>query len=215
VKKIIFYGGTGQCKTMRSIAEKSGSIVAILDDTENILPPFSDIPFFNGRKCLENFLEEMGDDEYWFSVTIGNPNASARISISKKLEEMRMRPISLIHESSIIDPFSRMGLGCQVHAHVTVNSLAKIGNYCILNTGSIIEHDDVLSDGVEIGPGAILCGAVIVGENTWIGAGATVIQGIKIGKNCIVGAGAVVINDVPDNKTVVGVPARRFINEKN
>ena len=216
MKNIVLYGGTGQCKVMRGIAENLGTVVAILDDSENLIPPFNDIPLFKGKNCLRLFLGESNQyEELWFSVTIGNPHACERISISKKLEKMKMKPISLIHTSSIIDRSVKIGKGCQIHASTTINSLATIGDYCILNTGSIVEHDDILSDGVEIGPGATLCGDVTIGENTWIGAGATVIQGINIGKNCTIGAGSVVIDDIEDNRTVVGVPARRFINEEN
>jgi acetyltransferase-like isoleucine patch superfamily enzyme len=47
-----------------------------------------------------------------------------------------------------------------------------------------------------------------VQRGTHIGIGAAVLPGIKIDKNSVVGAGAVVTKDVPDNVTVVGVPAR-------
>ena len=41
-----------------------------------------------------------------------------------------------------------------------------------------------------------------------IGAGACVLGNIKIGDNVKIGANAVVLKDVPDNCTVVGVPAQ-------
>lgn len=47
-----------------------------------------------------------------------------------------------------------------------------------------------------------------IGDNVYIGCGAKVLGPIKIGNNVKIGAGAVVIKDVPDNATVVGVPAR-------
>lgn len=46
-----------------------------------------------------------------------------------------------------------------------------------------------------------------LGNNVVIGAGAKVLGNIKIGNNVKVGAGSVVIHSVPDNCTVVGVPA--------
>ncbi|MBT2694466.1 serine O-acetyltransferase [Bacillus sp. ISL-55] len=50
--------------------------------------------------------------------------------------------------------------------------------------------------------------APIIGENCTIGAGACILGDIRIGNNVNVGANAVVLKDVPDNCTVVGVPAR-------
>ena len=45
-----------------------------------------------------------------------------------------------------------------------------------------------------------------IGDKSWIGEGALVLA--DVGQNCIVGAGSVVVNPVPDNKVVVGNPAR-------
>jgi serine O-acetyltransferase len=53
----------------------------------------------------------------------------------------------------------------------------------------------------------------IIGDNVIIGAGAKVIGKVIIGNNVKIGANAVVIKDVPDNCTVVGVPA--YIVRKN
>lgn len=51
-------------------------------------------------------------------------------------------------------------------------------------------------------------GGPVIGENCIIGSGACVLGEIKIGNNVKIGANAVVVKDVPDNCTVVGVPAR-------
>ena len=40
-----------------------------------------------------------------------------------------------------------------------------------------------------------------------VGSGAKVLRSIKIGNNVKIGANAVVLKDVPNNTTVVGVPA--------
>ena len=46
-----------------------------------------------------------------------------------------------------------------------------------------------------------------LGDNVVVGAGAKVLGNIKLGNNVKVGAGSVVVHSVPDNCTVVGVPA--------
>ena len=46
-----------------------------------------------------------------------------------------------------------------------------------------------------------------LGDNVTIFAGAKVLGNVKVGDNSIVGANAVVVKDVPENCTVVGVPA--------
>ena len=46
-----------------------------------------------------------------------------------------------------------------------------------------------------------------LGNNVMVGSGAKVLGPIKIGNNVKIGANAVVLKDVPNNTTVVGVPA--------
>lgn len=211
--KILFYGGTGQCKVMRPIADRIGSLKAVLDDTKGMLPTYTDVPFYCGEGCFEKWKQSTPDwKDYFFVVTIGNPNANARISISKKLIKEGLRPLSLVHQTSIVDPSVSIGEGSQIHPGTIVNYGASIGKYSILNTGSILEHDSFIEEGVELGPGSVICGNVRIGKHTWIGAGATVKNGIKIGSNCIIGAGSVVIRDVKDSEVVVGNPAK-FLKE--
>lgn len=47
-----------------------------------------------------------------------------------------------------------------------------------------------------------------IGNNVFLAAGAKVMGDVRIGDNVVVGANSLVLSDVPDNCTVVGVPAR-------
>ena len=52
---------------------------------------------------------------------------------------------------------------------------------------------------------------IVINEGAYIGMRANILsgkEGIEIGKNVIVGAGSLVNRSIPDNTTVVGVPAR-------
>jgi sugar O-acyltransferase (sialic acid O-acetyltransferase NeuD family) len=95
-----------------------------------------------------------------------------------------------------------------IAANVTINPLAKIGRGAICNTGCVIEHECEVDEFAHIGPGAVLCGNVKIGQQTFVGANAVIRQGITVGKNVMIGAGAVVVKNVPDNTTVIGVPAK-------
>lgn len=55
----------------------------------------------------------------------------------------------------------------------------------------------------------------VVGNNCYIGAGAKIIGDIRVGNNVLIGANAVVIDDVPDNCTVVGIPAKIYKSKNN
>lgn len=47
-----------------------------------------------------------------------------------------------------------------------------------------------------------------IGDNVEIGAGAVILNNSRIGNNVKIGANAVVVHEVPDNCTVVGIPAK-------
>jgi sugar O-acyltransferase (sialic acid O-acetyltransferase NeuD family) len=125
-------------------------------------------------------------------------------------QELGLPLVTIIHPSSVISQYGRIGKGSVVCAGAVINPFAEIGCGSIINTAATIDHDCKIADGVHVSPGAHLGGGVQVGKSTWIGLGASVKQCIRIGENSIVGMGAVVVRDVPSGVTVVGVPAREM-----
>ena len=51
-------------------------------------------------------------------------------------------------------------------------------------------------------------GYPIIGDGVYIGPGAKVVGAVRVGNNAAIGANCVVTKDVPDNAVVVGVPGR-------
>ena len=94
-------------------------------------------------------------------------------------------------------------------AGAVINVCSTVGMHCIINTGSIVEHDNVVGDYVHISPNVALGGTVHIGNSTHMGIGATVSNNISICDNCMIGAGAVVVRDVKESGTYMGVPARK------
>lgn len=67
----------------------------------------------------------------------------------------------------------------------------RIGSNCTVGTGVLIAG-----------------GSRGVGDNVYFGPGAKVIADTRIGNNVVIVANSLVLSDVPDNTTIVGVPAR-------
>ena len=97
----------------------------------------------------------------------------------------------------------------------------SIGDPVVMEPGVYIIHGQIVLDGlVEIGHGCVIgpwtsiglqSGSIqgpTLGANVFVGSGAKILGPRKVGNNAIIGANAVVTKDVPDNATVVGIPAQ-------
>lgn len=207
--RVILWGGTGQAKVVRPIIEYCGSkVVAVFDDTPDLTSPFPDVPLYRGREGFYRWLEVQERRGIGFVVAIGNPHGRFRLKFEEFLSKEGLEPVTLAHPTAWIADNAQIGIGCQFMAGAIVAPEAKIGRQCIINTRASVDHECILEDGVEIAPGATLCGLVHAEVNAWICTGATVLPRIHIGADAIVGAGAVVTRDVPAEVTVVGVPAK-------
>ena len=118
--------------------------------------------------------------------------------------------VNVIDADARISISANMGYGLFVSKGVLVNPFSKIGNFTILNTGCIIEHECEIGIAAHIAPGAVLAGNVKVGNRTFIGANSVIKQGVAIGDDVIIGAGSVILNDVESNSKIVGNPGRKI-----
>jgi acetyltransferase-like isoleucine patch superfamily enzyme len=118
------------------------------------------------------------------------------------------RLVSLVDPSCCVNPGARIGLGCVLYPRCFVGCNARLGDRVFALSGSVINHDDVLEDGVCLCSNATLAGGVTVGRDAYLGQACTVRQFTRIGARSLVGMGAVVIADVAPDTVVAGNPAR-------
>ena len=207
-EEIIIWGAFGQVFLTRDAIELNGSrVIAVFADDERHKAPFPDVPFYHGWEEFESWIRDKDPGRIGFCLSI-NMNGKGRLAYHEKLSARGLKPVTLIHPSAVIARDAEIGEGSQIMAGVVIGSGARIAKQCIVNARVGIDHETVLEDGVEISPGATLCGMIRVGACSWIAAGATVLPMIRIGENAVVGAGSVVNRDVPPGTTVVGIPAR-------
>ena len=141
-----------------------------------------------------------------FILGIGDNNL--RYKIAQLLLSKHQIIESVIDPNSIISERANIGVGVFASKGVLVNAFSQIGDFTILNTGCIIEHECEISTAVHIAPGAVLAGDVKIGKRSFIGANSVIKQGIEIGNDVIIGAGSVIIKDVKSNTKLVGNPGR-------
>lgn len=201
---MVIIGYSGHAFVACSILKAAGlAVTAYCDKEEKALNPFH--LKYLGEEDSEQAIAAFKETP----IFIGVGNNGIRKKIYHKIGGNNGRFINAVHPSAIICPTTVIGSDTvMIAAGAIIQPLAVIGAGVICNTGSIIEHECNVGAFAHIGPGTVLCGNVSIGEGSFIGAGAVVRQGISIGRDCMIGAGSVVVKNVPDNTTVVGVPAR-------
>lgn len=108
--------------------------------------------------------------------------------------------------------------GVKIGRNVRIGSAVCICRGCLSDT--IIEdnvridnlchvaHNDVIKKNSMVVAGSMIGGSTTIGADTWIGLGTLIKDGTVIGERAYCGAGAVIVKDVPEEKVVVGVPAK-------
>lgn len=99
-----------------------------------------------------------------------------------------------------INPAARIGNGLMIDhgTGVVIGETAVVGNNC-----SILQNVTLGGNGKETGDRHPK-----IGDHVLLAAGAKVLGNITVGHCSKVAAGSVVLKDVPNNKTVAGVPAK-------
>lgn len=200
-KSVVIIGASGHGKVIADIIIKSSDkVVGFLDDGVEKGTLVAGIEVLGKTEDYKNFA----DCE--FVIAIGNPYIREKIA-----DMLDVKWYTAIHPAAIISSLDvEIGEGTVVMANAVINSSAKIGKHCIVNTAAIVEHDNVLEDYVHISPNATLAGIVTVGKSTHIGAGACTKQVLNIAPDCTIGAGTVIVKDITESGVYVGTPARRI-----
>lgn len=136
---------------------------------------------------------------------------SGDMSVRRRIIESydTYRATTLIADSAVVAPGSKVGAGCALMHRVVINA-ARLGKHVVVNTGAIVEHQCVIGDNVFIGPGSVVCGAVTIGEDCFIGAGAVIAPGVTLTPGTVVGMNTTVLHDITDGGTWIGTPARKI-----
>jgi sugar O-acyltransferase (sialic acid O-acetyltransferase NeuD family) len=207
-QRLVIYGTRGFARELQQIVEdiaaEGGAITCLgflvdrefrEDDMVHDLPVLGDADWLAGAPDV--------------LVTIGIGMTRPRQRIAHGIERrfgagfpVLRHPLARVGKRVTIGPGSNLCVGAHVAADVS------IGRHVQLHVGCTVGRASTIGDSVSVFPGANVAAGVTIGAGTFVGAGAAILSGVKVGAWVRIGAGAVVTEDVPDDATVVGVPAR-------
>ncbi len=209
---IILIGGGGHCKSVIDVIElhQTYEIAGIIDQDSMIGSEISNYKIIGSDIDLPLISKTYSN----FMITVGQIKSNAiRTKIFENLQPLKINMPVIVSPLGHVSDISQIGDGTIIMHFAIVNSHAKVGKNCIINSRALIEHDCIIGDHTQISTGAIVNGNVKVGNHCFIGSGAILVQGIEIPDHTIIAAGAVVTKSILQSGIYAGVPAL-LINKK-
>lgn len=207
-KKIVVFGASGHAKVILDIVRRQGTfeVVGLLDEHKQpgfvcsgheVLGTTQDLPDLINRHSISGAIVAIGDN--WVRARVVN-------EIRARCPEVEF--VTAIHPAAVVACDVPVSEGTVIMAGAVVSPGARIGEFCILNTRSSLDHDSEMDSYSSLGPAAVTGGAVRIGAFSHIAIGATLVQDVVIGQHTVIGAGAVVFKSMPDEVVAYGTPAR-------
>lgn len=133
--------------------------------------------------------------------------------LSCSIQCIRFRPLRRLFllPVLVIQRCIEIPVGVEIGMHAQIGRRLRIEHWggIVIHGRTVIGDDCLIRHGVTFGNrGGDPLAAPRVGNGVEIGAGAKILGAIHIGDKAIIGANAVVISDVPAGALAVGVPAK-------
>lgn len=166
-KKLLILGAGGHGKAVAEAAKlnKEWTHIAFIDDRWPQLKMVVDIPVVSDIKGLRDISSQ-------YSVAIvAIGNNKTRLEWFNLLEAIDLSIVSIIHPSASVSLTAQIGKGTAVMALAVIGVDAKVGQGCIINAHSTVDHDVILDEFAHIGVGVHLAGGVRIGKRAVLQSG--------------------------------------------
>jgi len=200
VKKYVVIGTGGHADSIVDLLTTSGHKIDFFIGFDKSLKTHKNLPVIN--------INEVKDLDYNLILGIGDYKIRNEILSKLPIEEKNLQFPPIVHAKSFISNEAIIDDGTIIFANTYIGPNVKIGKFCLINTGTIIEHGCTIGDLNVFGPQVTLAGSTITGSKCYFGMGALVSDNISIGSESIIAANSFVNVSIPSNSFVTGTPAR-------
>lgn len=212
MKTIVIIGAGGFAREVRWLIDEINSAAPAWDFRGFVVSDLSKLGEHDSREHVRGdlaWLQEHRTSIDAVAIGVGSGGARLRLSAQVSSELPELEWPALVHPTVRFDAAScRIGRGSILCAGTVATVNVVFEPFCLVNLCCTIGHESVIGEGAVVNPSVSISGGVRVGRGALIGTGARVLQYLTVGAGASVGAGAVVTKDVPEEVTVVGIPAK-------
>jgi acetyltransferase EpsM len=207
MKNIFFYGCSGffkeqfvWVKDFLSSNKNQYTLAGIIDDPKSIYLKKDNFSGLNIFKLSE--IPKYNDIE--IHLSIGEP-----VLRERAIEELKEYKIfSYYHPSAVVSPYTKIGKGVTISPKTIIAGDAIIGDYNVLNFGSMVSHDCIINQNNIFSPGVKIMGNCKIGNNNFFGVDAKMIPATEVIDRNRIGANCVITKNFSSDHVLVGTPAK-------
>lgn len=208
MQNVVIFGASGHGSVVLDCLEREGkyNFIGFIDSFQekgtalngySVLGTENDLPELIEAFNIIGGIVAIGDN--WIR--------SSMVDRISKIEP-NFNYITVIHPTAEIGKEVQIGKGSVVMPGVTVNANTLVGNHCILNTHSSLDHDGFMNNFSSLAPNVCIGGNFILGNCSAVCLGTNIIENITIGSHSVIGAGSLVVGNVDSHALVYGAPAK-------
>ncbi|RJQ44271.1 MAG: acetyltransferase [Anaerolineaceae bacterium] len=200
--RVIIYGGGGLSKMIIEAVRVLGiyQIEGIVDDSMEKGTDVIGSPVLGGAEILPQ-LYARGIRMAVNSVG-GIGDFQVRLNVFHTLANAGFVCPAIVHPTAHVDPSARLAPGVLVLAQSYVSGNARVGMGTLINNSVVVSHDNVIGVCVNLSPGAMLAGDVVIDDYAQLGMNVNVNIGVHIGKYARIANGATIKGNVPQGGRV-------------
>lgn len=199
-KNILIYGIGGHARAVYDLACDLQIEVSSFICFESNLEKFLGISVIKSVEELEKSRKRS------IVIAVGDNFIRNSIATALKRNAVFDFPI-LVHPTSRISKFAKLSEGTVVLAGVNVGPFTLIGDFCILNSHSSIDHDCNMGQFSSLGPGVMTGGNVKIGNRTAVGIGSSIKHNVTIASDVVIGGNSFLNRNIPSGVVAYGIPA--------
>jgi sugar O-acyltransferase (sialic acid O-acetyltransferase NeuD family) len=188
MKKLFLIGGGGHCRSCIDVIESQTEfkIHGIFDVAEKVGEKILGYEIIATDSDLNSYVKA----DHYFLVTVGQIKSSAiREKIFQNLLSLNANIATVVSGRSHVSKHAAIKKGTIVMHDCLVNAAAEVGENCILNSKSLIEHDSRIGNHCHISTAAIVNGNCVVNDSSFVGSNAVLREGAILPRGTIVSAG--------------------------